>query len=315
MHKYSKPKVERGIMKRAIVTGGTGVIGTAVIQELIINNIEVLVLCKKGSERNKNIPKNELVEIKYCDLEQLSDLKNESEKEYDIFYHFAWMGTVGEARNDLYLQNQNVRFALDAVNVAKRFGCKKFVGVGSQAEYGRVNGKLNGETPTFPETGYGIAKLCAGQMTRELAHQLKLEHVWVRILSVYGPNADEQSMVMSTIKKLQKSMVPEFTKGEQIWDFLYSSDAAEAFRLIGESGIDGKIYVLGSGDARPLKEYIEIIRDNINPHSELEFGKIPYSDKQVMLLCADVSEVEKDIGWKAKTTFADGIRKIAELNY
>lgn len=299
-------------MKRAIVTGATGAVGTALIKELINNNIEVLVFCREGSARNVNIPVNPLVQTMYCDLTELSQIENLTGKTYDVFYHFAWMGTTGAERNDMYMQNQNVRFALDAVGAAKRFGCKKFVGAGSQAEYGRVEGVLKPDTPAFPEMGYGIAKLCAGQMTREYAHQLGMEHIWTRILSVYGPNDGTQSMVMSTIHKLQNGEVPKFTKGEQMWDYLYSEDAAKAFRLLGEKGHDEKVYVLGSGNARPLAEYIKDIRDVTSPGASLALGAIPYNEKQVMHLEADITELKKDINWQPCMFFSEGIRKILE---
>ena len=301
-------------MKRAIVTGATGAVGTALIKELINNNIEVLVLCRKDSTRNKNIPVNPFVQTMHCDLTGLSKIKNLTNKTYDVFYHFAWMGTTGTARNDMYLQNQNVRFALDAVGAAKRFGCTTFVGAGSQAEYGRVEGVLKPDTPAFPEMGYGIAKLCAGQMTREHAHQLGLRHIWPRILSVYGPNDGEQSMVMSTIKKLQKGEVPQFTRGEQMWDYLFSGDAGLAFRLLGEKGVDGKTYVLGSGRAQPLAEYIKIIRDVVSPDSRLDLGAIPYAPKQVMFLQADITELNKDTGFIPEMDFATGIKNIIGEN-
>ncbi|MGN0656335.1 MAG: NAD-dependent epimerase/dehydratase family protein [Ruminiclostridium sp.] len=299
-------------MKRAVVTGATGAVGTALIQELIDNEIEVLVFCREGSKRNCNIPKHPLVKLKYCSLEELATVQNDTGKTYDVFYHFAWEGTTGAARNDMYLQNRNVRYALDAVGAAYRFGCKKFVGAGSQAEYGRVEGVLKPDTPAFPENGYGIAKLCAGQMTRECVHQLGIEHIWVRILSVYGPNDGSQSMVMSTINKLKAGEVPQFTKGEQMWDYLYSGDAAVAFRLLGEKGIDGKVYVLGSGKARPLAEYIKEIRDVVSPESELALGAIPYNEKQVMHLEACITDLQDDTLWNPTENFLNGIRKIIE---
>ena len=295
---------------RVIVTGATGAIGTALIQELINNEIEVLVFCREGSKRNSQIPESKFVTKRFCSLSQLAKVQNDTGKAYDIFYHFAWEGTTGDARNNMYLQNQNVRYALDAVNTAKRFGCHTFIGAGSQAEYGRVEGVLKPETPTYPETGYGIAKLCAGQMTREYAHQLDMKHIWTRILSVYGPNDGEQSMVMSTIRNFQKGKVSQFTKGEQIWDYLYSGDAARAFYLLGKKGKDGKVYVLGSGKAKPLAEYIKDIRDVVEPEMAIELGALPYSDKQVMHLEADIEEVTKDIGWEPQISFKKGIENI-----
>ncbi|MCD7890150.1 MAG: NAD(P)-dependent oxidoreductase [Oscillospiraceae bacterium] len=299
-------------MNRAIITGATGAVGTALIKELINRNIEVLVFCYDGSKRNNRIPEHPLVTKKYCSLQQLSEIQNDTGKTYDVFYHFAWDGTVGTARNDMYLQNKNVSYALDAVEAAKRFGCHTFIGAGSQAEYGRVEGLLCPETPTFPEMGYGIAKLCAGQMTREHAHQRGLKHIWVRILSVYGPNDGSQSMVMSTIEKLQRGEVPQFTKGEQLWDYLFSEDASRAFADLGEHGGDGKTYVLGSGQAKPLADYIKIIRNAVNPDMDIELGAIPYAPEQVMHLQADISELVEDTGWKPQVSFEEGIVRILE---
>lgn len=297
-------------MKRAIITGATGTIGTALINELLNHDIEVLVFCRADSKRKDKIPKNPLISIKYCDLSQLANMENDTGKEYDVFYHFAWQGAAGQGRHDMYLQNSNVKYALDAVKVAKKFGCNTFIGAGSQAEYGRVEGDLKPDTPTFPEMGYGIAKLCAGQMTREYASQLGIRHIWARVLSVYGPNDGDLSMVMSTIYKLIRGETPQFTKCEQRWDYLYSSDAARAFRLIGEKGVSGKTYVLGSGKARPLAEYIEEIKEVVNKDAAIELGAIPYSEKQVMYLCADIRELEADTGWKPEISFITGINNI-----
>lgn len=296
-------------MKKAVITGATGVIGTALIRELIRNNVQVLVICRECSKRTDRIPEHPLVEKCFCSLDAFQNLRP-NEVNYDVFYHLAWEGTSGSGRNDMYMQNLNVKHALDAVNLAKRFGCSTFIGVGSQAEYGRFEGVLKPDTPVHPDNGYGIGKLTAGLMTRELAHQNGMRHIWVRVVSIYGPNDGPQTMVMSMIAKLKAGEIPALTKGEQMWDYLYSGDAARAFYLLGDKGVDGKTYVLGGGSARPLKEYMEIIRDAISPKAELGFGMIPYSDRQVMHLCADISELTKDTGWKPERDFSEGIEQI-----
>ncbi len=297
-------------MKRVIITGATGAIGTALIEELIAHGTEVLVLAREGSSRNDNIPKHPSVHIRYCALDGLCNLQNDTDASYDVFYHLAWEGTTGAARNDMVLQNRNVTYALDAVAAASRMGCHTFVGVGSQAEYGRVEGVLTPDTPARPEMGYGIGKLCAGLMTREAAHQQGMRHVWVRVLSIFGPNDGKQSMVMSTVQALKDGVSPKFTKGEQMWDYLYSADAAAAFRMLGEQGVDGKTYVLGGGRARPLADYIREIRDTVAPNAPLTFGEIPYADKQVMHLEADISELTADTGWMPKYSFREGMEAL-----
>ncbi len=299
-------------MKRAIITGATGAIGTALIQELIQNGVEVLVFCRKGSGRNSRIPEHPLVTVKYCALEELAQVQNDTGRLYEVFYHFAWAGTAGPARNDMYLQNQNVRYALDAVEAAKRFGCHTFIGAGSQAEYGRVEGKLTPETPAFPENGYGMAKLCAGQMSRLQCQKEGLRHIWVRILSVYGPCDGENAMVTSTLRKLLAGETPAFTKGEQQWDYLYSKDAAKAMFLLGQKGRDGGVYCLGSGQARALRTYIEQMRDAVDPAAGLGLGEIPYGPGQVMYLCADISRLRQDTGFVPATPFERGIAETVE---
>ncbi|WP_194608029.1 NAD-dependent epimerase/dehydratase family protein [Clostridium vitabionis] len=295
--------------QRAIVSGATGALGTALVRELVRRGAEVLVLVHPNSPRRANLPVHPGVRLLDCGMEDFSRLENSSAP-YDVFYHLAWAGTSGAGRNDMYLQNANVRYALDAVGMAKRFGCRRFVGAGSQAEYGRVSGKLTADTPQRPEMGYGYAKLCAGEMTRDYAHALGISHVWIRILSLYGPKDGPQSMVMSTIRKLAAGEIPEFTPAEQRWDYLYSGDAAEAFADLADRGRDGGIYVLGSGTARPLREYIEEIRDVVRPGAALGIGKLSYAKNQVMYLCADTGDIFRDTGWMPKTPFPEGIRAI-----
>lgn len=297
---------------RVVIAGPTGAIGIALIRECIKQQIEVLAICHRESHRLGRIPESPLVHILKLNLEEYRDFRPDETNAYDVFYHFAWKGTIGDARNDMRLQHENVGYALDAVELACKFGCHTFIGAGSQAEYGRVEGSLSQETPVFPENGYGIAKLCAGQMTRIACHQLGMRHIWTRILSVYGPCDGESTMVISTIRQLLAGKVPEFTKGEQKWDYLYCDDAAKAMRLLGEKGTDGKTYCIGSGSARPLSDYIEIIKDAVNPGAQLALGAIPYGEKQVMYLCADISELRKDTGFEPEVDFETGIHKTVE---
>lgn len=297
-------------MKRAIITGATGAIGTALVQELVDHDIEVLVICRENSKRNDRILDHPHVKKVFCDLNSLSELQNTTGISYDVFYHFAWEGTIGDGRNDMYLQNRNVKNALDAVGVAKRFGCHTFIGAGSQAEYGRVEGLLTPDTPTHPDMGYGIAKLCCGFMTREQAHQLGMRHLWVRILSVYGPNDGEKTMIMTLLRNFKENVIPQCTKGEQKWDYLYSKDAARAFYLLGETGQDGKTYVLGSGKVAPLYEYINKVREATNSDVQANLGGIPYGERQVMYLGADISELQRDTGFTPLYSFEEGIQEI-----
>ena len=300
-------------MKGVVITGPTGAVGRALIEILIENGINVLAVTRKNTKRLSNIPSSPLVRTVGLDLSELKSLPeivSQLPGEYDAFYHLGWADTFGEdARNDVRSQLLNVGYSVDALEAAAKMGVKVFIGAGSQAEYGRHEGALSSDTPAFPENGYGIAKLAAGEFTRLRASQLHIRHIWTRILSVYGPCDGKGTMIMSAIRALLNGERPSLTKGEQLWDYLYSKDAGRALYLLGEKGKDQKTYCLGSGTKRPLREYMEELRDAIDPSLPLGIGERPYSKNQVMSLFADISALTEDTGFVPSYSFSEGIRE------
>lgn len=304
-----KNNIERNI-QTAVVTGPTGAIGIALCEKLLRENVTVYAVCRPGSSRIKDLPKAAALHVVECDAKELATLPQKMEGvSVDAFFHFAWAHTIGQGRNDMPAQIENIQSTIDAVRAAKALGCQVFLGAGSQAEYGRVEGLLKSDTPAFPENGYGMAKLCAGQMSRVEAKALGIDHVWVRILSVYGPHDGPMTMISGTIRKLLAGERPALTAGIQRWDYLYAGDAADAFYLAACHGRNGAVYPLGSGQAMPLKDYIIQMRDAIDPALPLGLGEMPYGPLQVMHLQADISALQADTGFAPKTPFAEGIRR------
>lgn len=297
---------------KAVITGPTGAIGTALCRDLAMNGILVYAVCRPGSPRATAVPKNENIIRIDCDVTELKNLPALVPGGADAFFHFAWAHTIGPGRNDMPAQIENIKYTVEAVHAAKALNCQVFIGAGSQAEYGRVEGVLTSDTPCFPENGYGMAKLCAGQMSRVECQNLGIDHVWARILSVYGPGDGSMTMISSVIDQLRQGKKPALTAGIQKWDYLYSRDAAKAFRLMAQHGESGKVYPLGSGKTRELKEYICALRDCIDPQLALGLGEIPYGPLQVMHLQADISELQKDTGFVPEVPFERGIKYTIE---
>jgi nucleoside-diphosphate-sugar epimerase len=299
-------------MKRIIITGATSMIGASIVKCALDQSYEILCIIRNDSKRVDNLPKSEKVKLMYADLSEYAHL--EISEKYNEFYHLAWVKTFGSSRDDVDAQEKNIRYTLDAVHLAQRVGCSVFVGAGSQAEYGIVNEPLKPDTAVNPQGGYGIAKYAAGKLSRLLCSQLGLRHNWVRVVSTFGPLDASYMLIMYVISELKAGCSPELTKCEQIWDYLYCDDAASAFLAVGSSGLDGKTYPLGSGKARKLSEYLESLRDIVKPNGVLQFGKKEYYPYQPMYLCADISELTNDTGWKPEISFEEGIREIIAKN-
>lgn len=285
-------------------------LGLALIRLLLQMDFKIYAVVRPNSRRAANIPKNERVKIIECELGDMDKLPGLIEEKCEMFFHFAWRATSGIARNDMGAQIDNIRDTVKAAEICADLGCEVFVGAGSQAEYGRHSAPISPKTPAFPENGYGMAKLCAGQMTREVCRQKGVRHIWCRIFSVYGLYDGENTMIMSGINALLNGQRPIYTMGEQLWDYLYCDDAANALFLAAERGRDGSVYCVGSGEARPLRDYIFAIRDAVSPGSDIGIGEVPYSKKQVMYLCADISDLQNDTGFSPSVSFEEGIMRI-----
>lgn len=299
-------------LERAVVTGATGMIGMALIEALLLKGCSVYAIVRKDSSKledfRRRFPQVTLIECSLSDLAKPHKWRQHSTLTADAFFHLGWDSTFGDSRNDMYVQTQNIKYTLDAVNLAYDLKCRVFIGAGSQAEYGPSTEALSPETPVFPDNGYGMAKLCAGQMSRNMCRMRGIRHIWCRILSVYGPYDNPGTMIMSGIRNFLSGRSGSYTQGEQIWDYLYVTDCADALLLAAGYGRDGAVYPIGSGEAKPLAEYIRIMRDLCNPQAETGLGKIPYAPGQVMYLKADISELTKDTGFLPKVSFEEGIR-------
>lgn len=296
------------MIEKIIVTGATGAVGSAVVRRAIAKDKDVTCIVHKGSKRLGNLPQSDKVHIVECDLHDYKTLSLEGQ--YDVFIHLSWEKTFGASRDDAEVQTRNIQYTLDAVQLAHRCGCFVFVGAGSQAEYGVQSVDLTPDLPVKPESGYGIAKYAAGKLSAMLCKSLGMRQCWVRILSVYGPNDGENSLISYLIREFKAGNSPQLTKCEQMWDYLYADDAADAILAVAEKGVDGKAYPLGSGNGRRLSEYVEDIKNAINPSIEVLFGAKEYYPHQPMHLVADIKETTEDTGWKPRYTFHKGIKTI-----
>lgn len=302
-------------MKRALVSGGTGVTGNALVRELLAQGVAVTALVRPGSPRRSWLPEEDSrLRVVECALGAYAGAAPLVGEAPDVFFHLAWDGSRGKEktdnRNNMPLQAANIQHAVGAVELCRAVGCPVFVGTGTQAEYGRLDVPAREDMPCSPENGYGAAKLCAGQMTRMLCHSYGIRHVWARLFSVYGPYDGTESLIDTSIRALLRGESPAYTPGEQVWDYMYSRDAARALILLAQKGRHGEIYNVASGNARPLAEYIRELHEAVAPASVPRLGAKSYAAGQLMRLEGDIGKLRKEAGFLCGVAFSTGIGEI-----
>lgn len=298
-------------MNVIVVTGATSMIGSALIRASLAHGVSrIYAVVRPDSAKMDHLPSDPRIIVVACPAEEYDMLPQRIQEKCDVFYHIAWSLTGPKRNEDLLEQAKNVSYTLQALKAAVALGCGKFVGSGSQAEYGRLDiERIGPDTPVDPEQAYGIAKYAAGKLAIEAAKKEKIHCLWVRIFSVYGYYEKPTTMIASSLQKMLRGERASFTAGEQIWDYLFSEDAGEAFYLVGERAEGCKVYCLGSGEGKPLRSYIMDIRDAVDPGLELGIGDLPYAQGTIMHLQADICALQADTGFFPRTDFHEGIRK------
>lgn len=294
---------------KVIVTGGTGFIGSWLILELLNNGYDVTVIV-----RNKHKLLSEIRENKKCRyiekaIEDLSEEDFEKNVIYDTFFHLAWGGVSSELKNNINLQLNNVTMSIKALEICHKISCRRFIASGTVAEYALCEDIMDLNAKQTPNDMYGAAKVSAHFFLDTRARQLSQPFIWLVIPSTFGERRNDSNILAYTIKTLLKGEKPLYGNLEQMWDFLYVGEVVRAIRCIAERGIPGKVYGIGSGSYRTLKEYIVQIRDIINPNLDLGIGCIPSMSQQTFSSCVNIYDLIKDTGFIPKISFDEGIRK------
>lgn len=299
-------------MKKAIVTGANGFVGVAICRELSKNNVQVIAVVRSRNADISNLAGLEQLRIVYCELKDYNELEQMiSDRDIDIFYHMAWSGTSGSLRGDSEVQTDNIRYTCDAVKVCARMCCKRFVYAASIMEY-ETEKAIKEELPVEINTIYCTAKLAADYMARALANDLKIEYIRAVISNIYGPGEVSARLINTSIRKLLKNEHCAFSPGEQLYDFIYITDAAKTFLSIGEKGISNRTYYVGSLQPKPLKKFLTAMKNQINPKAEIGLGEIPFEGVSLSYQEFDIQAVQKDTGFVPEVSFEEGIRLTAE---
>lgn len=295
-------------MKKAIVTGANGFVGSALTRELISRGIHVVALDMEG--HNDHLPDSDLVEFYPFALDHANETVDILPgMGADIFYHFAWAGSAGPQRADTELQLKNAQWTVDCMRLAKQAGCSRFINAGSIMELETIKAVFNvGNKPGLGYI-YGSGKLVAHTMCKSVAADIGIDLVWAMITNAYGVGERSPRMVNTTIQKCIRGEAPQFTAGTQNYDFVYIDDVARAFYLIGENGKPFHEYLIGSSHAKPLKEFLLEMKDAIAPDLDFVFGDIPFTGINLTLEDFDCSQTEKDTGFRAEISFGEGCRR------
>jgi UDP-glucose 4-epimerase len=290
-----------------LLTGATGFIGAAVRHELLRRNVRPLVLLRPASDPSRQNALDPQLTFTSPAFDAPGLASRLTPYHPDTLIHCAWRGVAGAERNAAFQLEENLALTLSTVRLAADTGCRHWIGLGSQAEYGNPNAQVDEEAPTRPSTAYGEAKLAAGREALALCAQLGLTGSWLRVFSTYGPGDHPHCLIPHVIREFLQGRAPQVTRCEQRWDYLFVTDAAQAIAEVAASRSAG-IFNLGSGEAPVLRDTLELIRRECGAAVSPAYGAVPYRDHQVLHLQADIRKLSAATGWTPGVTLTEGLR-------
>ena len=304
-------------MKKVILTGANGFVGRHLLKCLLNHSVEVYAVVRKIKpmpELGDMYKSVHWIEGDLYDDGNTVSLKLESQgaSGADCLYYLAWSGVASEKKNDYDEQIKNITIAKNIIMIGKALDVEKIINLGTVGEYVSLDGLINEKWVPSPADIYGAVKVSVRHLISVQADLNNIRVINTILCSTYGEYRCDDNVISYTIKKLLKGECPEYGSLEQMWDFLYIEDAVSALYLIGEKGISGKTYSIGSGIYRPLYEYIENIRDMIDPGLKLGIGKLGNKYEKVMNSCVDTFQLQRDTGFKPEYSFSDGIKNTIE---
>lgn len=296
-------------MNKAIVTGANGFVGSHVCKELCKEGVKVYAIIKDENENIDNIRDLDNIEIIYCDLNSITTLPDKiSDRDIDVFYHFAWIGVSSNLRCDENIQAQNALWTAEALRTADKMKCKKFVNAGSIMEKETYLAVCTQGSEPSAGYIYGAGKLFARAICKPIASTLDIDLCWAVITNTFGVGEFSSRFINSTIRRIIAGEPLQFTAATQNYDFIYIDDVAKAFVAIGKYGKPNKEYTIGSGNARPLKEFIVELLQTLAPDAIPLFGDVPFTGVNIPLEAFDTTDTETDCHFKPSMSFVDGIK-------
>lgn len=294
-------------MKRVIVAGANGFLGKNLVGNLLDRGYQVTAL---GKRFDADFPKT----VTYISVEgkSIEKIGQELGGGYSCFFDFAWAGTSGTLRADYNVQLDNVRLTCDYVWLAAMIRCPRMIYASSIHEMETYEYLQSDNTEPSGGYIYGAGKLAAHLMGETVAFQNNVEFIPVIITNIYGVGERSARLIYTSIEKLLKGERCSFTEGHQTYDFIYIADAINSIVEVSEKGKAFRRYYVGSGEPKPLREFLFRMRDIVAPGTELGLGDIPFKGVDIDYGQFDLKRVEREIGYKNKVLFEEGIKMTKE---
>jgi UDP-glucose 4-epimerase len=297
----------------AVVTGGAGFIGSHMVDLLLARGFRVRVIDNLVGGREANLAQHARNADLIFERRDIRSYEPGDRLFADSRYvfHFAGIGDiVPSIERPIEYMDVNVQGTVRMLECARSASVRKFVYAASSSCYGLAQVPTREDHPIAPKYPYALSKYF-GESAAFHWHQVyRLPVNSIRIFNAYGTRSRTSGAYGAVFGVFlrQKLAGRPFTvvgDGKQSRDFLYASDVAEAFLLAAETERVGEIYNLGAGNPQPVNRLVSLLGGEVT--------YIPKRPGEPDCTWADIGKITRDLGWRQKVSFEEGVGRMIEV--
>ena len=278
---------------KVFITGSSGFIGSYLLHDLAKNGHAVLALKRPTTNmwRVEDIKDSvQWVDDNSAATEVVEQFAPE------IIFNLAWAGVAAAERIDWALQESNIQLQQRWLDVAYKCKTKKFVGIGSQSEYGAFESKVDELYPENPNTAYAAVKKASLEILKAYCETHDMDWYWFRVFPCFGPTEDDRWLIPSLVKNIFTQDHMDLTPGEQKLAYLYVGEVARSiYSAIDDAKSKTGVYNICADNPIPLKQLVSRIRDIVKPSFQLNFGALDYRPGQCMYMEGDTTKLRNNL--------------------
>lgn len=300
------------LIKKVLVTGGAGFIGSHLTERLLNEGYRVTVLDDLSEGRWENLPSHHknLKKIKASILDNISGIVAGN----DVIFHLAAVPRLQRSLAEPWQTHRvNVDGTLNLLLEAQKHKVKRFIFSSSSSVYGNKNKiPFTEEMKPDPLVPYSLQKVMAEDYCRMFARLWGLGTISLRYFSVYGPRMNPNSpyalLLPKFIKLMSQGKIPVINgDGKQSRDFTFVSDIVEANLLAAESRLSGEIFNIGYGKSISVNKVVRLLNKLMGKNIKPRHGPAIVEPR---ITLASNAKARKRLGWKPKVSFEEGLKNI-----
>jgi dolichol-phosphate mannosyltransferase len=303
-------------MKRVIITGAAGFVGSNLARRLLRDGHEVhlLVRPRHSSWRIDDIRRHvQLYEVALEDPDGLTRTVDDIRP--DWVFHLAAYGAYSSQADVRQMIQTNIAGTINLVEASLKTGFEAFVNTGSSSEYGFKDHAPSEDESVEPNSHYAVTKASATLLCRYTAQSRSVHLPTLRLYSVYGPYEEPTRLVPRLITHGLKGELPPLVNPRVARDYVYVDDVTEAYLLAATNRVGqqpGAVYNVGTGIQTSLEEAVETARRLLSIKSEPRWATMPEREWDTETWVADNRKIKDALGWQPRHTFEQGLRLTIE---